>query len=357
MREPVAVEPGDRLAPAGRGLAGRRRARHATRRGSSPTTRGRGTDRVDRLVEGGRREDPPQDRVERHPGRAAVERAVARCRDAHAGAFSPNLEQPGSTNVANGGGCGDATSRTQVARAPGFQSQFWARRRGRPRPRPRRVHGGAAVGRHPEHHLGRRLSARTSSASTAALGVPRLGEQAHVVGVDRAGERAGPIDHLPPPHRWRGGRRLVQLERPVDPVARPLAVGTAALARTTRDGDDRPGHAGRLVDSAAAVQTIDRTRLSELMERERERFRERHPEPGALRAGRDSLLWGVPMNWMVRWPGTIPSTSPRRRARTSPTSTATRSWTSASGTPAGWRATPPRSRSTRSLARPRAGSR
>jgi glutamate-1-semialdehyde 2,1-aminomutase len=55
------------------------------------------------------------------------------------------------------------------------------------------------------------------------------------------------------------------------------------------------------------VQTIDRARLAELMERERVRFRERHPASRALyEAGRDSLLWGVPMNWMVRWPGDHP---------------------------------------------------
>ena len=71
---------------------------------------------------------------------------------------------------------------------------------------------------------------------------------------------------------------------------------------TTGQGTDR-----RLVDSAAAVQTIDRTRLAELMEGERERFRERHPASRArFERGRDSLLWGVPMNWMVRWPGDHP---------------------------------------------------
>jgi glutamate-1-semialdehyde 2,1-aminomutase len=52
---------------------------------------------------------------------------------------------------------------------------------------------------------------------------------------------------------------------------------------------------------------IDRTRLAELMERERSLFRERHPASRALfEEGRDSLLWGVPMNWMVRWPGDHP---------------------------------------------------
>lgn len=43
------------------------------------------------------------------------------------------------------------------------------------------------------------------------------------------------------------------------------------------------------------------------MERERALFRERHPRSRALfDAGRGSLLWGVPMNWMVRWPGDHP---------------------------------------------------
>ncbi|MGH2681154.1 MAG: aspartate aminotransferase family protein [Actinomycetota bacterium] len=52
---------------------------------------------------------------------------------------------------------------------------------------------------------------------------------------------------------------------------------------------------------------IDRARLSGLVERERALFRERHPTSRALfDAGRSSLLWGVPMNWMVRWPGDHP---------------------------------------------------
>jgi glutamate-1-semialdehyde 2,1-aminomutase len=43
------------------------------------------------------------------------------------------------------------------------------------------------------------------------------------------------------------------------------------------------------------------------MERERARFRERHPRSRELfERGRDSLLFGVPMNWMVRWPGDHP---------------------------------------------------
>ncbi|HEY6566345.1 MAG TPA: aspartate aminotransferase family protein [Actinomycetota bacterium] len=53
--------------------------------------------------------------------------------------------------------------------------------------------------------------------------------------------------------------------------------------------------------------TIERTRLAGLMERERQTFRERHPRSGELsEAAKASLLFGVPMNWMVRWPGDWP---------------------------------------------------
>jgi glutamate-1-semialdehyde 2,1-aminomutase len=55
------------------------------------------------------------------------------------------------------------------------------------------------------------------------------------------------------------------------------------------------------------VRTIDRSRLHELMERERQTFRERHPRSGALAEdAKASLLFGVPMNWMTRWPGDYP---------------------------------------------------
>jgi glutamate-1-semialdehyde 2,1-aminomutase len=55
------------------------------------------------------------------------------------------------------------------------------------------------------------------------------------------------------------------------------------------------------------VTEIDRARLGELMERERETFRRRHPRSGALAAdAKGSLLFGVPMNWMTRWPGDHP---------------------------------------------------
>jgi glutamate-1-semialdehyde 2,1-aminomutase len=55
------------------------------------------------------------------------------------------------------------------------------------------------------------------------------------------------------------------------------------------------------------LRTIDRSRLATLMDRELELFRRRHPRSRALwEAGRRSLLFGVPMNWMVRWPGDHP---------------------------------------------------
>jgi glutamate-1-semialdehyde 2,1-aminomutase len=55
------------------------------------------------------------------------------------------------------------------------------------------------------------------------------------------------------------------------------------------------------------VRTIDRSRLHELMERERATFRERHPRSAELAEdAKSSLLFGVPMNWMTRWPGDYP---------------------------------------------------
>ena len=52
---------------------------------------------------------------------------------------------------------------------------------------------------------------------------------------------------------------------------------------------------------------IDRERLADLLQAERERFVAAHPrsETMATRARR-SLLGGVPMNWMARWPGPFP---------------------------------------------------
>jgi glutamate-1-semialdehyde 2,1-aminomutase len=55
------------------------------------------------------------------------------------------------------------------------------------------------------------------------------------------------------------------------------------------------------------VTTVDRSRIAELMDRERRSFRERHPTSGRLaQEAKASLLYGVPMNWMTRWPGDYP---------------------------------------------------
>ncbi len=55
------------------------------------------------------------------------------------------------------------------------------------------------------------------------------------------------------------------------------------------------------------MRTIDRSRVAELMERERAVFRERHVRSGQLfEEAEGSLLFGVPMNWMTRWPGDHP---------------------------------------------------
>lgn len=60
-------------------------------------------------------------------------------------------------------------------------------------------------------------------------------------------------------------------------------------------------------DRLPNVNPIDRLRLAGLMEAERATFRERHPRSEELaKDARRSLLYGVPMNWMVRWPGDWP---------------------------------------------------
>ena len=52
---------------------------------------------------------------------------------------------------------------------------------------------------------------------------------------------------------------------------------------------------------------MNRARIAGLMERERATFRRRHAKSGQLaEAAKRSLLFGVPMNWMTRWPGDHP---------------------------------------------------
>ena len=55
------------------------------------------------------------------------------------------------------------------------------------------------------------------------------------------------------------------------------------------------------------MKSVDRSRIAILMERERAAFRRRHARSGRLAAdAQRSLLFGVPMNWMTRWPGDHP---------------------------------------------------
>jgi glutamate-1-semialdehyde 2,1-aminomutase len=52
---------------------------------------------------------------------------------------------------------------------------------------------------------------------------------------------------------------------------------------------------------------IDRSKLPHLMRREQERFASTHPKSRALfERAQTSLLGGVPMNWMKKWPGGFP---------------------------------------------------
>ena len=106
-----------------------------------------------------------------------------------------------------------------------------------------------------------------------------------------------------------------------------------------------------------AGRTLDRSRLERLMAAEMAAFEQANPRSRALfEQAKGSLLDGVPMNWMVKWAGAYPLfVDSGVAARTSPTSTATSTWTSASATRARWPATAPRRRSAPSSARLRRG--
>ncbi len=55
------------------------------------------------------------------------------------------------------------------------------------------------------------------------------------------------------------------------------------------------------------MKSLDRSVLSRLMEREQRRFADQRPRSRVLfERARKSLLDGVPMNWMKKWPGTFP---------------------------------------------------
>ena len=60
-------------------------------------------------------------------------------------------------------------------------------------------------------------------------------------------------------------------------------------------------------DMTDLAATVDRSRLEDLMEAERDRFVSRTRRSAVLHDdARRSLLAGVPMNWMTRWPGPYP---------------------------------------------------
>lgn len=55
------------------------------------------------------------------------------------------------------------------------------------------------------------------------------------------------------------------------------------------------------------MQAVDRARLGALTAREAERFKAEHPRSAELfERARRSLMGGVPMNWMSKWPGGFP---------------------------------------------------
>src|SRR5712692_3040757 len=58
---------------------------------------------------------------------------------------------------------------------------------------------------------------------------------------------------------------------------------------------------------ARRMTTLDRARLTALMAREQDRFASDRPRSRALyEQAKHSLLSGVPMSWMTRWPGPFP---------------------------------------------------
>src|SRR5438445_12583644 len=55
------------------------------------------------------------------------------------------------------------------------------------------------------------------------------------------------------------------------------------------------------------MNSISRIRLQSLMQREQKRFVDERPKSKALfERARNSLLSGVPMNWMAKWAGAFP---------------------------------------------------
>lgn len=60
-------------------------------------------------------------------------------------------------------------------------------------------------------------------------------------------------------------------------------------------------------DKGGAVATLDRQKLEKLLAAERSLFAKNHPKSHALfEQAKASLLGGVPMTWMTKWPGQFP---------------------------------------------------
>ncbi len=86
-----------------------------------------------------------------------------------------------------------------------------------------------------------------------------------------------------------------------------VAYGARAEERVTQT---RSGATSALAARAAAAgkpTTLDRVRLAALMRQEIQRFADTHPRSKAMfeRASK-SMMGGVPMNWMAKWPGGFP---------------------------------------------------
>jgi Glutamate-1-semialdehyde aminotransferase len=80
---------------------------------------------------------------------------------------------------------------------------------------------------------------------------------------------------------------------------------TSVLSHAAPADDLRSGSTPRC--HHAAMTGVERARLAELMDREERRFIEAHPRSQVLfERARHSLLGGVPMNWMSKWPGAFP---------------------------------------------------
>jgi len=75
------------------------------------------------------------------------------------------------------------------------------------------------------------------------------------------------------------------------------------------------------------MTTVSRSRLAELIERERALYISRNPKSQAAFEAADHLFGRVPMTWMNKWSGGFPLYLDRAWAIASSTSTAMSWWT------------------------------